>query len=69
MASKTRETRAITQIACPRCKAPAGEQCRLTYRDGTPHGNRRMMPMHGPACCRERREANQRRLRVALTMR
>ena len=60
--SKTRETRAIAQIPCPRCKAPVGEPCRTHHRDG----NARMVPMHGPACCRERRLANQKRLKGAL---
>lgn len=59
--SNSRETRAIAQIACPRCKAPAGEPCRTRHRDG----KARMTPMHGPACCSERRAANQERLRYA----
>ena len=51
----TRETRAIAHIPCPRCHAPVGEPCRTHHRDG----KARMVPMHGPACCRERRAANQ----------
>ena len=56
----TRETRAIAQIPCPRCHAPVGEPCRTHHRDGKV----RMVPMHGPACCLERRAANQGRLRA-----
>jgi hypothetical protein len=58
--SNTRETRAVAQIPCPRCHAPAGERCRTHHADG----KRRMTPMHGPACCQERRAANQERIRL-----
>ena len=54
--SNTRETRAIAQIPPARAaKRRWGEPCRMHHRDGRV----RMVPMHGPACCRERRAANQ----------
>lgn len=47
----SRESRAIEQIDCPRCGAKAGKPC-----------NFRPLPGR-PACCDERRRANQERIR------
>lgn len=52
MPTDTRDLRAIEQIACPACGAAKGEACRIRQaRNGRPR------------CCRERRRANQVRLR------
>jgi hypothetical protein len=51
MPTDTRDARAIAAINCPQCGAKAGAPCRFPPRDGR------------PACCVERRKANQERLR------
>ena len=53
--SDTRDVRAIAAIDCPRCGAKRNRACRFTPRDGR------------PACCSERRKANQERTRANLT--
>jgi hypothetical protein len=50
----TREARAVAQIACPRCKVPAGVPC--IRRPGS--------NSHGPLCHPERRQGNQERIRA-----
>ncbi len=55
-----REVNAIAQIDCPRCGAKKGRQCVTWHADGTV----RMTPTHAPACCAERRRANQERRRA-----
>ena|SRR6185312_15533803 len=55
----SREDRAIAEIACPTCGAPAGSPC---VRVST---GRQLQSTHGPACCSARRAANQERRRIA----
>lgn len=49
MPSAHREARAIAEIPCPRCQAPAGEECRV------------MRERPGARVCKERVKANQTR--------
>ncbi|MDE2105834.1 MAG: hypothetical protein KGL39_51910 [Patescibacteria group bacterium] len=56
MAYDRRALRAIREIDCPRCNAPAGTACRS-------YSGRQLNPRHDPACCQERRTANQERRR------
>lgn len=50
-----REINAVAEIDCPRCGAPRGVPCKGP-----------MTPVHGPACCAERRSTNQERRRTTI---
>jgi hypothetical protein len=53
MSRDTRDARAIEEIPCPHCHAPQGRPCRWAGKPRDGH----------LACCHERRQANQKRLR------
>lgn len=52
-----RDTRAVAEIECPRCHARPGTVCFVRGEPGK--------SVHGPACHKERRVANQERRRAA----
>jgi hypothetical protein len=68
VSTDTRDARAIRQIDCPRCGAEKGQQCGRSVFDLLKPWLMVWQPFQTrdgrPACCTERRKANQERLRA-----